>query len=98
MKTTVIRYQTRGTEAAEANQRAIEGVFAELADKTPGNVRYAVFRLADGVSFMHVIAEDDGLPELTAFQEFQAAIGDRIDGSPVVAEAALIGSYRLIED
>ncbi|GAA4434983.1 hypothetical protein ACFQV2_21760 [Actinokineospora soli] len=98
MKATVIRYQTRDAEAADTNQRMVEAVFAELAERLPDDVRYAVFRFADGVTFLHVVAESDGLADLTAFKEFQAGVGDRIDGRPVAAEATLIGSYRLVAD
>jgi hypothetical protein len=52
-KTVVVRYETR-PEAADDNQRLIEAVFDRLASDDPGGLRYAVFRLADGVTFVHV--------------------------------------------
>lgn len=91
MSTAVIRYQTK-PEAADENQRLIENVFAELAATAPPGLRYSTFRLADGVTFVHVI-DGEGLPELTAFQEFQRAIGDRVAVGPTREEATLIGSY-----
>lgn len=59
---------------------------------------YATFRLANGVSFMHVaVFEGAGNPlaELVAFKEFQAGIGDRCAEPPQASEATLVGSYRL---
>ena len=52
MSTVVVRYRPR-PEEADNNQRLVEAVFAELADKDPGGVRYATLRLADG-TFVHI--------------------------------------------
>jgi hypothetical protein len=91
MSATVIRYQTK-PEAAEENQRLIENVFAELAATAPPGLRYSSFRLADGVTFVHVV-DGKGLTEVTAFQEFQRALGDRLAGSPTREDATPIGAY-----
>lgn len=93
MSTAVIRYRTR-PEAGEENQRLIEEVFAQLAATAPPGLHYSTFRLADGVTFVHVV-DGEGLAELAAFQEFQRAIQDRLaDGAGVLREtAALVGSY-----
>ena len=58
MKTTVVRYQAKPERAAE-NQRLIEAVFAELDERQPEGFTYKVFRLDDGVSFIHVVIEHD---------------------------------------
>ena len=92
----IVRYQTR-PEAAEENQRLVERVYAELARDDPGGLRYATFRLADGVTFVHVsIVEGDvnPLPRTAAFAEFQREIGDRCVAPPEPAPATLVGSYR----
>lgn len=91
MSAAVIRYQTK-PEAADENQRLIENVFAELATTAPPGLRYSTFRLADGVTFVHVV-DGEGLPELTAFQEFQRTLGDRLAVSPTREDATVIGSY-----
>ena len=94
-KAFVVRYEMR-PDTAEENQRLVENVFAELAEKNPEGIRYASFRLADGVSFVHVGMVDDdspGLAELTAFQQFQEKFGERAAGKPVPSEATLVGSY-----
>jgi hypothetical protein len=96
--TKIIRYTTKPECAAE-NERLIRAVFAELAQDDPGGLRYAAFRLADKVSFVHVAVLDDGdanpLTRSAAFAEFQRGIGARCAEGPVAADADLIGSYRL---
>jgi hypothetical protein len=93
MSAAVIRYRTK-PEAADENQRLIENVFAELAEAAPDGLTYASFRLADGVSFVHVFSgEDDVLTKLTAFKEFQRTLGDRLDVGPDRDDAGLIGRY-----
>jgi hypothetical protein len=91
MSAAVIRYQTR-PEAADENQRLIENVFAELAVKTPAGLRYNSFRLADGVTFVHVV-DGDGLADVPAFQEFQRGFEQRLAGELTREEARLVGSY-----
>jgi hypothetical protein len=99
-KTLVIRYETQpGT--ADENQKLIENVFADLADKNPDGLRYASFRLADGVGFVHIaILPDDADPlaESVAFKEFQRGFGDRVATGPVASQARLIGSYGFTLD
>jgi hypothetical protein len=56
-KAVVVRYQTRA-DAADRTQHLIEQVFAELNAEDPGGIRYAAFRLADGVSFVHIALTD----------------------------------------
>jgi hypothetical protein len=58
MTTTVLRYQAK-PERAEENQQLIEAVFAELDKGELDGFTYKVFRLEDGVSFIHVWIEHD---------------------------------------
>ncbi len=97
MSTTIVRYQTK-PDRADENQALIERVFAELAATRPDGLRYVTFRLADGVSFVHVASVDtaDGanpLNQTTAFGEFVAAIGDRCEIPPVALGAEVIGAF-----
>jgi hypothetical protein len=83
MKTTVVRYQTK-PERAEENQQLIEAVFADLDEREPEGFTYKVFRLEDGVSFIHVVIEHDAvdpdsLQAVPAFQAFVADIAERCD-------------------
>jgi hypothetical protein len=71
MKTVLVRYKVK-PEFADENQRLIEQVFAQLAWEKPAGLRYQSFRLADGVSFVHVAsregADDSPLLKLKAFR------------------------------
>ena len=91
----VIRYQMR-PDSTEENKALIQKVFAELAAKRPEGLRYAAFRLADGVTFVHVgtvSGEGNPLAETEAFQEFGKAFGDRVAVEPDRAGAEIIGAY-----
>lgn len=94
----VVRYATR-PESADDNQAAVEKVFAELNEGRPDGLRYATFRLADGVTFVHVAVtegEHNPLTEVPAFAEFQAGITDRLAAPVDRSEATLVGSYRVM--
>jgi hypothetical protein len=97
-KRLVTRYATKSAEAADENQRRIEGVFAELRSTAPGNVSYIVLRLADD-SFVHVSFHDHGDDEVNpiastaAFAHFQDGHGDRREGGVDQQTATLVGSY-----
>ncbi len=93
----VVRYTTK-PEHAEENERLIRKVFAELAETEPAGLRYAAFRLDDGVSFVHVAVlegEQNPLTSSAAFGQFQSGIGERCAQGPLAADAAVVGSYRL---
>jgi hypothetical protein len=97
MAVTVVRYTTK-LDRADENQALIEQVFAELGTERPEGLRYATFRLADGVSFVHVasIETPDGanpLATLPAFGTFQREIADRCEEGPLVSGATVVGSY-----
>jgi hypothetical protein len=98
MRTIVVRYQAK-PERADENQRLIEAVFAELNDREPEGFTYKVFRLEDGVSFIHVMIEHDvdepeSLQDVAAFQAFVANIADRCEIPPVAMGATIVGGYR----
>jgi hypothetical protein len=96
--TKVIRYTTKPEHAAQ-NERLIRDVFAELAADQPEGLRYASFRLEDGVSFLHVAvldADTNPLSASPAFAKFQSGIKDRCAEGPNPSDAAIIGSYRLL--
>ena len=97
-KRLVTRYATKSAEAADENQRRVEGVFAELAANKPDNVSYIVLRLADG-SFLHVSFHNHGDDEVNpisstpAFAHFQDGHGERRDGGVDQQTASLVGAY-----
>jgi len=78
----------------------VRDVFAQLHRDKPDGIHYATFKLADGVSFMHLALLDvrDGVNPLTslaAFKAFSEGIKDRCDEPPVTTELTEIGSYQL---
>jgi hypothetical protein len=92
----LIRYRTK-PDQAEANAKLVEAVYAELHRTRPEGLSYATFRLADGVTFIHVVQvlnEPNPLLTVKAFDEFQAGIGDRVDQPPVQEDLTEVGSYR----
>ena len=98
MSAIVVRYQAK-PDRADENQNLIEGLFAELEARQPEGFTYKVFRLEDGVSFIHVVIEHevdepDSLQAVPAFQAFVADIADRCDIPPVAMGATIVGGYR----
>ncbi|MEA2842361.1 MAG: hypothetical protein QOJ69_32 [Actinomycetota bacterium] len=98
MKATVVRYQAK-VDRADENQALIEAVFADLEERHPEGFTYKVFRLEDGVSFVHVVIEHDidspdSLQAVPAFQAFVAGIADRCDVAPKAMGASIVGGYR----
>ena len=97
-KRLVTRYAMQSAEAADENQRRVEGVFEELAVAKPDNVSYIVFRLADD-SFVHVSFHDHGdddvnpIASTPAFAHFQQDHADRREGGVDQQTATLVGAY-----
>lgn len=99
-RTLIIRYQTR-PDAADENARLVKAVFDSLAQLRPSDFSYATYRLADGVSFVH-IARLDGtenpLTTLPAFAEFQRDLAHRCVEQPAPSRATLVGSYAYTDE
>jgi hypothetical protein len=98
MKRMMVRYKVKADRAAE-NEGYIARVFEQLEREKPSGLRYASFKLADGVSFVHIVSYEaaDGpnpLTELSAFKAFAAGVKDRCEDPPITAELNEIGSYR----
>ena len=97
-KRLVTRYAMRSADAADENQRRVEGVFAELAAAKPDNVSYLVLRLADA-SFVHVSFHDhredepNPIASTAAFAHFQDEHAERRDGGVDQQTAELVGAY-----
>jgi hypothetical protein len=86
LKAVLVRYKTHDGKAAE-NEALIHAVFDELRDTAPAGVRYAAFKLEDGVSFVHLAIVDtaDGsnpLPALKSFERFQQDLSERCVEQP----------------
>jgi hypothetical protein len=98
MKSIVVRYQAK-PDRADENQRLVEAVFADLEQLEPKGFSYQVFRLEDGVSFIHVVTEhdvdrSDSLRDVPAFRAFVADIAERCDVPPSASGATVVGGYR----
>lgn len=97
----MVRYKVRADRAAE-NERYISKVFEQLERDRPGGLRYASFKLGDGVSFVHIVSLEaaDGsnpLAELSAFKAFTAGVRDRCEEQPVAVDLNEVGSYRFFD-
>jgi len=101
MKRVMVRYRVKADRAAD-NERYVRAVFAELERTRPAGLRYATFKLDDGVSFVHLasIETADGsnpLLAVSAFKEFSAQIKERCDEPPVTTTLHEVGNYRVFE-
>lgn len=97
MRRVMVNYRVQPDRAAE-NEALVRAVYEELHATEPAALRYATFKLGDGVSFLHIAETEDGhnpLSEVQAFKDFQAGIGDRCDEPPVVSELTEIGSFHV---
>lgn len=95
MKTLMVRYKTH-PEHADTNARLIHAVFDELRSLTPDGIRYTTYRLADGVTFIHLAShahDPSRLTSLPAFKAFQANIKERCAEPPLVTELSILDSY-----
>lgn len=101
MKRVVVQYRTK-PDRGDENLRLVEKVFEELNRRDPGGLRYATFRMADGVSFMHIAVIDDTdanpLADTSAFAEFQRELADRCDDPPAPSDTTIVGSSRFFAD
>jgi len=94
---TLVRYMVAPARAAE-NEALVRDVYRELGQAKPPGLRYATFRLDDGVTFVHLATLDGALPanplpELDTFRAFQAGIRERCAEGPTVSRADSIGSF-----
>ena len=97
MKQVMVRYKVKPEQAAR-NDELVRRVYEELQETAPAGLRYATFVLEDGVSFVHVAANEseDGrnpLLDVAAFRAFQEGIGDRCDEPPAAVGWCEVGSY-----
>ena len=98
----LVSYKLKPGRVAE-NERLAVAVFAALNQAQPSGLRYATFRQADGVSFIHLVSHDeaDGRNALTSLPEFKAfaeGVKDRCETPPVRVELTEIGSYGFFDE
>ena len=100
MRRIMVRYKVKPDRAAQ-NEELIRSVYEELHRTQPAGLRYAAFRLDDGVSFVHIAETEEGqnpLAEVEAFQQFQKDIADRLQEAAAVTELREIGSFHFFGD
>ena len=98
MRRAVVRYKVKPDQAAK-NEALVRAVYQELDRVKPVGLRYATFKLDDGLTFVHLVSyeTDDSrnrLTELKSFQEFVEGVGARCDEAPVTTELQVVGAYR----
>ncbi len=95
MPRVMVRYKVKPEQVAR-NEELVRAVYEELDRVEPDGLRYATFKLPDGVTFIH-LADTDGagspLTGLDAFKAFQAGVRERCDERPVVSELSEVGSF-----
>jgi len=94
----VVRYTTTPETVAE-NTRLVSQVFAALDDAKPDGFRYGTLLLPEENTFLHLVitpGEENPLPGLAAFDEFQRDLNSRVVGPPRPAAATLVGNFRLL--
>ena len=94
MNRVMVRYQIH-PDRVEENSELVRAVYAELEAIQPPGFRYSTSLCDDGVTFVHLAVSDGPapLPEVAAFQRFQAGIAERCAVAPVVSTLTEIGSY-----
>jgi hypothetical protein len=83
----MVRYKVKPDRVAE-NEALVRAVYDELAGADPAGLRYATYRLEDGVSFVHIAAFETGvegnpLTGTAAFRRFRDALEERCEEPPV---------------
>jgi hypothetical protein len=100
MRRVMVRYKVKPDRVAE-NEELVRAVYEELHRTKPAGLRYATFRLEDGVSFMHLaVSEGERTPlgDVEAFKRFIDGVAERCDEPPVATRIEEIGSYGQLGD
>jgi hypothetical protein len=96
---TMMLHATVKPECVTDVESAVQEMFAAIDAAAPDGVRYASCRSSDGVSFVALLALDEGienpLPAIAEFRDFQANLGQWLAAPPVPDQMTVVGSYRL---
>ena len=93
----MVRYTVKPECVAE-NERLAAAVYDALRAAQPAGLRYATFRLEDGLTFVHLVSHEaaeagQALTSLPAFRAFAAGVKDRCAVPPQRSELTEVGSY-----
>jgi hypothetical protein len=102
MRRVLVRYSVKPDRVAE-NEELIRAVYAELGETQPTDLRYATFKLDDGVTFIHIASHetDSGpspLTRISAFNKFRENIRDRCSEPPITTDLTEIETYRFFAE
>jgi hypothetical protein len=97
MRRIMVRYRVHPDRAAD-NEGLVTQVYAALTAARPAGLRYATYKLADGVSFVHLMSAEtpeanEVLRQLPAFKAFTAGIKERCVEQAVTTEMTEVGRY-----
>ena len=98
----MVQYRVK-PDRVEENEAAIRGVYEQLRREGPAGVRYATFKMEDGVTFVHVVSVETGdgknpIPELEAFKKFAEGVRTRWEEPAVTRQMSEVGSYRFFDE
>jgi hypothetical protein len=97
MKTTMVRYKTASEAHAATNEALVRAVFDELRVQVPAGIRYASYRLADGLTFVHIATlatpNENPLVGLPSFKAFQEQLKARCVELPLVTELFAVDAF-----
>lgn len=99
MTVLMVRYEVEKESVADV-EAGIETMMAAIDQARPAGIRYALCKLPDGVTFVGVLALDDGvdnpLPGIAAARRFQEDLRSWVVGAPPTPEPLdVIGAYQL---
>lgn len=92
----MVRWKVREDQVGEELARLRE-VYDELAAAEIDGLRYATYRLEDGMSFMDVVDMPQGpgmLRQIAAFGRYRTGLEARCAEPPVVTRMEEVGAYR----
>jgi hypothetical protein len=94
----LIHYRVK-RDQLEPNMAMLREVYADLNAGQPDGLRYATFRLDDGVTFLAYVETEDGTMtaphhRLKSFHEYRSALEELCDEPPSVTMLSEVGSYR----
>jgi len=101
MNAVLVGYKVK-PEHVERNRELAEGFLRELSAAQLAN-RYAVFTLADDVSFVHLHlfadeAEEKQFTQLPSFGTFEKDLAERCEEPPAVSKLEAVGSYGWLDE
>ena len=98
MSVKMFRAQVKPEGAAEL-EAATRALFSAVGQAHPGGMRYAAFKLPDGVTFVGLLGLEDGLENplttLPAYREFLGRLKDWLVEPASQDELTVVGSYNL---